>query len=42
MEAIRVATPTFSDIRLTDVGKVVKPYALAAFYPRKIPGTHFC
>jgi hypothetical protein len=34
--------PIFSDIRLTDVGKVVSPTCRPLFTPRKIPGTHFC
>jgi hypothetical protein len=34
--------PTFSNIRLTDGGKVVSPTRRLLFTPRKIPGTHFC
>jgi hypothetical protein len=34
--------PHFLDNRLTDGGEVVSLYGPAAFYPRKIPGTHFC
>jgi hypothetical protein len=37
-----VEAPTFSDIRLTDGGKVVSPTRRQLFTPRKIPGTHFC
>jgi hypothetical protein len=37
-----VESPTFSDIRLTDGGKVVSPTRWPLFTPRKIPGTHFC
>jgi hypothetical protein len=37
-----VEAPTFSDIRLTDSGKVVSPKHWPLFTPRKIPGTHFC
>jgi hypothetical protein len=37
-----VEAPTFSDIRLTDGGKVVSPTRRPLFTPRKIPGTHFC
>jgi hypothetical protein len=37
-----VEAPTFSDIRLTDGGKVVSPTRQLVFTPRKIPGTHFC
>jgi hypothetical protein len=37
-----VEAPTFSDIRLTDGGKVVSPKLGPLFTPRKIPGTHFC
>jgi hypothetical protein len=37
-----VEVPTFSDIRLTDGGKVVSPTRWSLFTPRKIPGTHFC
>jgi hypothetical protein len=37
-----VEAPTFSDIRLTDGGKVVSPTCRPLFTPRKIPGTHFC
>jgi hypothetical protein len=36
-----VEAPTFSDIRLTDGGKVVSPTSPSLFTPRKIPGTHF-
>jgi hypothetical protein len=36
-----VEAPTFSDIRLTDGGKV-SPTRRPLFTPRKIPGTHFC
>jgi hypothetical protein len=35
-------TPTFSDIRLIDGGKVVSPTRRPLFTPRKIPSTHFC
>jgi hypothetical protein len=34
--------PDFLYNRFTDGGEVVKPYTLAALYPRKIPGTDFC
>jgi hypothetical protein len=34
--------PTFSDILLTDGGKVVSPKRRPLFTPRKIPGIHFC
>jgi hypothetical protein len=34
--------PTFSDIRLTDGGKVVSPTRRPLFTARKIHGTHFC
>jgi hypothetical protein len=37
-----VEAPTFSDIRLTDGGKVVSPTSRPLFTPRKIPGIHFC
>jgi hypothetical protein len=37
-----VEAPTFSDIRLTDGGKVVRPMRRPLFTPRKIPGTRFC
>jgi hypothetical protein len=37
-----VEAPTFSDIRLTNGGKVVSPTRRPLFTPRKIPGTHFC
>jgi hypothetical protein len=37
-----VETPTFSDIRLIDGGKVVSPTRLPLFTPREISGTHFC
>jgi hypothetical protein len=33
---------TFSDVRLTDGGKVVSPTRRPLFTPRKFPGTHFC
>jgi hypothetical protein len=36
-----VEAPTFSDIRLTDGGKVVSPTRRPLFTPRKIPGTYF-
>jgi hypothetical protein len=36
-----VEAPTFSDIRLTDGGKVVSLTRRPYFTPRKIPGTHF-
>jgi hypothetical protein len=36
-----VEAPTFSDIRLIDVGKVVSPTRRLLFAPRKIPGSHF-
>jgi hypothetical protein len=38
----QVEAPTFSDIRLTDGGKVVSPMRRPLFTPRKIPGSHFC
>jgi hypothetical protein len=34
--------PTFWDIRLTDISKVVSPTRRPLLNPRKIPGTHFC
>jgi hypothetical protein len=37
-----VEAPTFSDIALTDGGKVVSPMRRPLFIPRKIPGTHLC
>jgi hypothetical protein len=37
-----VEAPTFSDIRLTDGGKVVSPTRRLLFTSRKIPGTHCC
>jgi hypothetical protein len=37
-----VEVPTFSDIRLTDHGKVVSPMRRLPFTPRNIPGTNFC
>jgi hypothetical protein len=37
-----VEAPTFSDIRLIDVGNVVSPTRRPRFTPRNIPGTHFC
>jgi hypothetical protein len=37
-----VEAPTFSDVWLTDGGKVVSPMRRPLFTPRKIPGTHFC
>jgi hypothetical protein len=37
-----VEAPTFSDIQLTDGGKVVSPTRRPLFTPRKILGTHFC
>jgi hypothetical protein len=37
-----VEAPAFSDIRLTDGGKVVSPTRRSLFTPRKIPGTHLC
>jgi hypothetical protein len=37
-----VEAPIFSDIRLTDGGKVVRPTCRLLFTPRKIPGTNFC
>jgi hypothetical protein len=37
-----VEAPTFSDIRLTDGGKVVSPMRRRLFAPRKIADTHFC
>jgi hypothetical protein len=36
-----VEGPTFSDIRLTDGGKVVSPTRRPLFPPMKIPGTDF-
>jgi hypothetical protein len=36
-----VESPTFSDIRLIDGGKVVSPTRRPRFTPRKFPGTHF-
>jgi hypothetical protein len=38
----RLRLPHFSDIRLTDDGKVVRPTRRPLFTPRKIPGTHIC
>jgi hypothetical protein len=37
-----VVAPTFSDICLTDGGRVVSPRRRPLFTPRKIPGTYFC
>jgi hypothetical protein len=37
-----IEAPTFSDIRLTDGGKVVSPTRRPLFTPRKIPGYYFC
>jgi hypothetical protein len=37
-----VEAPTFSDIRLTDGGKVVNPTRRPLFTTRKISGIHFC
>jgi hypothetical protein len=37
-----VGAPTFSDIRLTDGGKVVSLTRRQLFIPRKILGTYFC
>jgi hypothetical protein len=37
-----VEAPTFSDIQLTDGGKVFSPGHGPLFTPRKIPGTNFC
>jgi hypothetical protein len=37
-----VGAPTFSDIRLTDGGKVVSLTRRPLFTPRKIPGIYFC
>jgi hypothetical protein len=37
-----VEAPTFSDIRITDGGRVVSPKRWPLFTPRKVPGTHFC
>jgi hypothetical protein len=37
-----VEAPTFSDIRLTDGGKVVSPTRRPLVNPRKIPGTQVC
>jgi hypothetical protein len=37
-----VEAPTFSDIRLIDVGKVVSLTRRLLFTPMMIPGTHFC
>jgi hypothetical protein len=42
LELQEVEAPTFSDIRLTDGGKVVNPMRRPLFTPKKIPGTHFC
>jgi hypothetical protein len=36
-----VEAPTFSDIRLTDGGKVASHTRLPLFHPRKIPVTNF-
>jgi hypothetical protein len=36
----KVEAPAFSDIRLTDGGKVVSSTSRPLFTPRKIPGTH--
>jgi hypothetical protein len=41
LELREVETPTFSDIRLTDGGKVVSPTPRPPLTPRKIPATHF-
>jgi hypothetical protein len=38
----KVEAPTFSDIQVTDCGKLVGPTCQQLFTPRKIPGTHFC
>jgi hypothetical protein len=38
----KIEAHTFSDIRLTDGGKVVSPTRRTLFTPRKIPGTPFC
>jgi hypothetical protein len=38
----KVEAPIFSDIRLTDGGKVVSRTRCPLFTPRKISGTHFC
>jgi hypothetical protein len=37
-----IEDPTFSDIPLTDGGKVVSPTRRPLFTPRKVPDTHFC
>jgi hypothetical protein len=37
-----VEAPTFSDVRLIDGGKLVRPTRRPLFTPRKFPGTHFC
>jgi hypothetical protein len=37
-----VESPTFSDIRLTDDGKVVSPTCPTLFTPRQIPCSQFC
>jgi hypothetical protein len=37
-----VEAPSFSDIRLTDGGKVVSTRRRPLFTPRNIPCTHFC
>jgi hypothetical protein len=37
-----VEAPTFSDMRLTDGGKVVSPTRRPLFTPRKFPDTYFC
>jgi hypothetical protein len=38
-----VEAPTFSDIRLTDGGRVLALHVgRFSFTPMKIPGTHFC
>jgi hypothetical protein len=37
-----IEAPTFSDIRLTDGGKVVSPKRRQLYTPRKISGTHSC
>jgi hypothetical protein len=41
LELREVEAPTFSDIRVTDGGKVVSPTSRRLFTPRKIPDTHF-
>jgi hypothetical protein len=41
LELREVETPTFSEIRLTDGGKVVSPTRRPLFTPRMIPGVHF-